>query len=692
MHVLWLLVIFLLISSFGISLKPKLLSLSYNVDEDFVYYSLGSIVTCKTVIVINSLKAGGGSKYVKDLIKLLPEIEFIELSTKNEIDHYNFASASMILVNHITNTDISVTDLIQLKKKTNLTMVLIVHDFFWIALTNPRMHIERGTWLHDNETHGGYITRSEAHPEICQFMTSMDYIIHQSHFSKIHHDRYCHFSSQRTKIVVVQPGDQIVKRESVFFRSVTDNKIKLGFLTRFCEYKGKEIIKILQHLYPKYRHYDIVWRISGVNIPNYAESIHHFINLVYRLGIHGLISLNKYGETYSFAITKYLNSQLPILYNNYGSFRERLHYHQTLPVPHNQNNPDNTISSLSFNQPIYSGIYEFFQNESQYINFIQTYSKGYDYYSNDEIFQSACQLYEQFLDQIIDIGSKMNEQESQQIYQEKIKQLKIPNKIYLNSFYKELLLPYYSNKKNVFIITSKINITLSSSLSSSKSASEIQYLDDDVHYRSNLSLDELFQKTLQTISSIRRFAGHCYIILVDNSILHPAMELTLRKNVDVFINSPNNDVLQYYTEESNHHGFAEVAQLIDAYNRFLRIMKVQSFQNVFKISGKYSLTSNFNSSFFDGIPGMIFQRDLRMNESISSSSSSSSSPSSKRYYDTNFYKIEPSYFHEYFHLLKKLFLEKKYFIDKGFIHLQEILPKALNYNFTESSLGGMFVE
>jgi hypothetical protein len=52
---------------------------------------------------------------------------------------------------------------------------------------------------------------------------------------------------------------------------------------------------------------------------------------------HCLLHLNKYGETYSYALTKSIYSGLPILYNNIGSFKYRI----PIDTPHYKKVTDN---------------------------------------------------------------------------------------------------------------------------------------------------------------------------------------------------------------------------------------------------------------------------------------------------------------------------------------------------------------
>ena len=62
--------------------------------------------------------------------------------------------------------------------------------------------------------------------------------------------------------------------------------------------------------------------IVSKNIPEYNES--NWYDEMIKHNFHCLLHLNKYGETYSYTLSKSINSGLPILYNNIGAFKERI--------------------------------------------------------------------------------------------------------------------------------------------------------------------------------------------------------------------------------------------------------------------------------------------------------------------------------------------------------------------------------
>eukprot|EP01040_Poterioochromonas_malhamensis_P008688 gene8688-9402_t len=664
--------------------------LSAKDDEDFVNHVNRHPDSSRTAYIINSVKHGGAYKFVHDITSTFPTIHFVSISKEHQLNKLQISPDSVVFINHIVHSDISVIDIINLKKSTNGLFILVIHDFFYLALQNPFYHINYP--LAENETHGSYVFRKEIDPVVCEMIQMMDIVIHQNSFSLNEFEKYC---PSRKNSMVIPPADYAVKRVGVIHRPIVNKEINLGMITSFSEYKGREMILILRHLYPTYKQHQINWKISGVNIPQYADSMTSFVNLITRQGIQGLVYLSKYGETFSFAMTKYLNSQLPILYNNFGSFKERLRGEDVADV-----------------RKANSGLFSIFEQEEEYLNFIKEFDylvtppkknknaktkpqlnllqddvakhEGHEDHAegtteNEEdqndtnslpsqlqdhtnCTHSACLKFEAFLDHLIDHCSPVTLKpgtfgDAFTPYQQKLESLDLPNKIRVNPAYQKLFLPHLAGeKKHLFIITSKINV------------SHVPF--SYINQRSIYSTHDRFKQTLQTIKTIRdHLPNNSYIVMIDNSMLPKHYLVPLRRRVDHLIADVHDKVLNYYTDQYAYKGFAEVAQLINVYNRYLKYLDVSSFENVFKMTGRYTLTESFNISYYSSSKGMMFKRDEKLTE--------------MKYYYTCFYKIEPSYVHEYFELLKRLFVSKEEYIGKKMLNLEEQIPWMLEYNFTE---------
>ena len=104
--------------------------------------------------------------------------------------------------------------------------------------------------------------------------------------------------------------------------AIIDSKINIATVSEPTACKGMEIINALRHSATYYRGFSINFCVTGENMPLYKEG--EFFNRLETYNIHGLLNLNKWGETYGYALTKSLNSGLPMLYNNIGSAKERV--------------------------------------------------------------------------------------------------------------------------------------------------------------------------------------------------------------------------------------------------------------------------------------------------------------------------------------------------------------------------------
>ncbi len=702
---------------------PPPFKMSQKEDEDFVNHVGRTREYTNSIYVINTVKHGGALKYIYDLENYFSEVQFVYITQENQLNTHPINSKSIVLINHLTSGNISITDITNLKLQTKAYFILIIHDFFYLGLKSPYYHVEYGKPLPENETHASYLWKKSFHPVVCDMLQSMDVIIHQNQFSFDQFQRKGCSSLHNS--IIIPPADYPIQRsKNVIYRPIINNEIHLGMMTSNTVIKGQEMIKILKHFYINYQNFYIRWKIVGYNnIPLYNDSLTSFFNLIIKENIHSLLYFNKYGETFSFALTKYLNSQLPILYNNIGSFKDRMN-----PIHYNHHEMNISHTDVGF--------FPIFQDEEEYLQFIQEYSyiltskKGSNSNSlisddskknkklkpilasqqeeprlSDDHFHnhcnhSVCKKFEIFLEHLINqsdhimippttTSAKATETLKNKIinnYELQLKSLNLSYQIEMNSSYQSLFLPYYSHQHHnhvtnmtnnilnvdshkqhhLFIITSKINV------------SNIPF--SYIKSRSIYTIQERFQQTLDTIHSIKTYLSpsndnnsqhQIYLILIDNSIL-PKHYINQLKHagVNLLINPMNDPILNYYTDQYAYKGFAEIAQLIYAYNQILQYMHMHHFSNIFKITGRYTLTNAFNISYYNSIHSMIFKRNMKL--------------MNMKYYYTCFYKIESSYFHEYFTLLKKLFLLKNdYIYHKKALNLEEEIPLILEFNFTE---------
>lgn len=135
--------------------------------------------------------------------------------------------------------------------------------------------------------------------------------------------------------------------------------------------------------------------------------------------------------------------------------------------------------------------------------------------------------------------------------------------------------------KNLTIITSVIHTNNS--------------IDYNYCKRSIYSSDERFLQTINTIESIRKY-NNSEIVLLEGKPITEKEENNIIDKVDKYINYGNNEIIQK-SIDSQFKGLGEAKVMLE----FITNNKeyVNQFENIFKISGRYSLNDEFDYSLFD---------------------------------------------------------------------------------------------
>lgn len=114
--------------------------------------------------------------------------------------------------------------------------------------------------------------------------------------------------------------------------------------------------------------------------------------------------------------------------------------------------------------------------------------------------------------------------------------------------------------------------------------------------RSVFSKQQRFEQTKKTIQSVREMIPNCKLILVECSILSPEELNYFENNCEYFLNLyEQNEIKERIYSISK--SMCESTQIIYALKYM--IQENIEFDNLFKISGRYFLNSQFNYSLFD---------------------------------------------------------------------------------------------
>ena len=488
----------------------------------------------RKIYYICNIAGGGTAKYLEDLKNLFNKILFIKILDKEELYEINFEKNDILIIVHLINTNINCNDLIDIYNKINLNILITIHDCFWINYKNNL------DLLTEEDIHGSYLYKNTKYNiEVSNLFDIIKIIIFPTKFIK---NAYSNFYKINNSIII--PHNDILCKIGKLNININNNIIKIGICHGYSIYKGKELYEILLDKYynKKYKGYIIKFVIVGITCENYNED--NFIEFLNNNNINGLSLLNKWGESYCYTLTKFINSGLPIIYNNFGSFQDRM--------PTDSRYIDVFGYEEHFNQAI--------NNNKSYLNYF------FDKFDN-------------YLDFII----KNNNYKSIEN--------KINNKIITNNFYKDLFFTDTINK-NIVIITSKIIV----------SEQNFSYCKN----RSVYSKEERFSQTLETIKSIKNNIKNYFIILFDNSYFFDKNKLVkLKESVDLFINNSDDSDLNIYTNFYEYKSFGEMSQLLRVYELYLKYINFDAIKSLYKISGRYIINNNFDYSIFNNSSNII---------------------------------------------------------------------------------------
>ena len=289
----------------------------------------------KKIYIVSNIQGGGSKKYLDNLTTHYTNTTFIYIKNRLQLLNIVFLPCDILFVQHLLYTDIFPEDLNAVKHKYNVKTIISIHDFYWfISDINHLLHE-----LSSNPYYEYIYLHPPAciHPSILTLFDNASMVIHPSSFTKLHFDKF--FRKDNT---IVQPHNDIEIDYTVKQIPLVNNQINIAHFQPFTKYKGSNFVFLLQQKYKIYKKYNIKFLILGKNISAYTET--NWYETMKEHHVHCLLHLNKYGETYSYALTKSINSGLPILYNNIGAYQERIpnnpHYIKVYNSENEMNNYD----------------------------------------------------------------------------------------------------------------------------------------------------------------------------------------------------------------------------------------------------------------------------------------------------------------------------------------------------------------
>lgn len=263
----------------------------------------------KWIYIINGVGVGGTKKYISDLIKYYG-INYKMISNKKELVLQKFNDSDIILIQQLVFTDITPDDIIHLKNTKKPNIFIILHDFSFLNknIYNTNNEIQHKTYIK---------TENDVIPQVHHLFKIVDNVICPSIFV---YEQYSKFINN-FNFMIVNHTDYMCNMNRIVVPAIT-NSINIGVFNHLCEIKGSEYVSYLMKNFTSFNGIPINYYVVGITIGNYKEE--EFFQLIEKYNIHGYLLLNKYGESWCYLLTKYLFSGLPFLYNNIGSFKERI--------------------------------------------------------------------------------------------------------------------------------------------------------------------------------------------------------------------------------------------------------------------------------------------------------------------------------------------------------------------------------
>ncbi|MBI2448540.1 glycoside hydrolase family 99-like domain-containing protein [Candidatus Microgenomates bacterium] len=281
----------------------------------------------KSVYYISSVESGGTKKYIDDLLDTFAtkDMNFVRIKSRDDLFFYEkyFKESDILLFQYLLYTDIEFEDIINIKKEKSLKLVVPVHDFYFFGEKknefyefSPKVHT-----IYSKEV-------LSFSPLVFELLNLADIIIYPSNFVKnIFDSVYCfktarlsgHIDNRNVNHAAISNED-----------AVSEKIINIGIINDAYPHKGGSYYPNLFRLY-EYKGYKIFYHIFGhskLDAPNvifhgpYRED--EIYSLLQENEIHGLVFLNEYAETYSYSLTKGINTRLPVLYSKIGAYTERM--------------------------------------------------------------------------------------------------------------------------------------------------------------------------------------------------------------------------------------------------------------------------------------------------------------------------------------------------------------------------------
>jgi len=275
------------------------------------------------VHVVSEVKSGGAKKYVDDLVKHYSTlgIKFRPFVNQTDATGARFEAGDILLFQYLFATDLTFDFVRALVVRHGLRLVIASHDQYFLN--------DDPAWDHAyNASIHHMAPRPRLAPAKRQLFELAEYIVFPSDFARSVFKPHIDLGS-----MVVVPYIDHQEVPHTYVPPLTEC-YNVGVITELSQYKGLDkLLWLFDDTRRPDRHSRCVefsvysdllqsrWPHVSVK-GGYAED--EIFDRLDADGVHALLFLNNFPETYSYALTKGINSGRPILYTDIGAVGERM--------------------------------------------------------------------------------------------------------------------------------------------------------------------------------------------------------------------------------------------------------------------------------------------------------------------------------------------------------------------------------
>ena len=308
-------------------------------------------LTINNIYIVGYIGFEHTSRYLKDIINKYKNKKFIFINKENEINLYNYEKNDIFFIQYLFLEDFNIKSILDI----NINIIINVHDYYWIDSKIPYN-------LNNYDKYKNINNSIVVCKDIIKLFEKSKYIIFSS--PSIYNNYKKYFNSNN---FLISPNNDYEINNNIHIPKIINNLINIIIFGNNDSIKGNQFINYLPNTMTIFNNYKINYLIENININKYNDN-ENFMNYINNNNINAIIFLYDFYYSYSYILTKAINSGLPIIYNNIGDFKEKINISKKSYFKINYNESEN---------------YNFQILEKKFINFLNFLIKYYGLFENN---------------------------------------------------------------------------------------------------------------------------------------------------------------------------------------------------------------------------------------------------------------------------------------------------------------------